>query len=388
MSKGPRDAEVAAASQQLSFLDLVMNSLFRITLALSLLAAPAAIASEPAAEPSAPERWVPLRLSLLPSVSTAGFSEGDVTTNVSLNLIAGHAGSLRGVEMGAVANTLGRSMHGVQMAGVTNVVMGQATGAQMAGAVNVAAGMTTGLQAAGVANVAGAPVTGVQMAGVANIARGPVAGAQMSGVMNAAEDVSGAQLGVLNIGGDVDGAQVGVVNIARRVRGVQLGVVNVADDVTLPIGLLSIVREGQIHLQAWASDTSVANVGLKLGSRHVYTLLAVGLDPLSEDMRWTTSAGLGVMMPVGPGWVSLDGLASNRYRLDKAENDSLLHTQVRLLGGWQLAKHLSVFAGPTLNVLNDFGSREETSFGSEWMRWSGKDGRVQVWPGLVAGIEI
>lgn len=342
VSKGPRDAEVAAASQQLSLslLDLVMNSLFRITLALSLLAAPAAIASEPAVEPSAPERWVPLRLSLLPNVSTAGLAEGDVTTNVSLNLIAGHAGSLRGVEMGAVANTLGRSMHGVQMAGVTNIVGGPATGAQMAG------------------------------------------------VMNVAGDVGGAQLGVLNIGGDVDGAQVGVVNIARRVRGVQLGVVNVSDDVTLPVGLINVVREGQIHMQAWASDTAVANVGLKLGSKHVYTLLAVGLDPLSEEMRWNTSAGLGVMLPVGPGWVSLDGLVSNRYRMDKVANDSMLHTQVRLLGGWQLAKHLSVFAGPTLNVLNDFGSREEVSFGSEWMRWSGKDGRVQVWPGLVAGIEI
>lgn len=349
-----------------------MTSLFRLTLALSLLAAPAAIASEPAAEASASERWVPLRLSLLPNVSTAGLAEGDVTTNVSLNLIAGHAGKLRGVEMGAVANTLGQSMHGVQMAGVTNIVGGPATGAQMAG----------------VTNVVGGPVTGVQMAGVANIARGPVAGAQMAGVMNVAGDVGGAQLGVLNIGGDVDGAQVGVVNIARKVRGVQVGVVNVSDDVTLPVGLINIVREGQIHMQAWASDTSVANVGLKLGSKHVYTLLAVGLDPLSEEMRWNTSAGLGVMMPVGPGWVSLDGLVSNRYRLDKLANESMLHTQVRLLGGWQLAKHLSVFAGPTLNVLNDLGSREETSFGSEWMRWSGKDGRVQMWPGLVAGIEI
>ena len=82
----------------------------------------------------------------------------------------------------------------------------------------------------------------------------------------------------MNIAGDVDYAQISpIMNIAKNVKGFQFGLINVADTVSgVPIGLLNLVRHGYNRVEIFASESLVANAGLKLGAKSFYNIFQIG----------------------------------------------------------------------------------------------------------------
>src|SRR5262249_53642128 len=151
------------------------------------------------------------------------------------------------------------------------------------------------VQVGALVNVVRGPLRGAQV-GTVNYAGNAAAGAQVGVVNVAGDDGRGAQIGTVNVARQLAGAQIGVVNVAGHVKGLQLGVVHVADDIDgVPLGVLSFVRHGYNHLAVWGSDTSYSNVGVKFGSRYMYTLLGVGTTDRRDDGRgavMTLHAGL------------------------------------------------------------------------------------------------
>jgi hypothetical protein len=311
----------------------------------------------------------PISVSCVPGFSSNGPTSYSVTTNFSLNILGGLNRRVHGCEIGGLFNIekedvigfqaagvgsfLGTDLIGAQIAGVTNVVGGYASGFQAAGVGNFVGSDFAGFQGAGVFNVVGGDFDVVQFAGVANLALGEVRGVQIAGPFNFAEGNRGVQIAVVNICGEVTGGQIGVVNIARKVTGFQLAVVNVAEEMTgAPLGLVSIVGNGQFHVNAWVDETSILNVGIKCGAKHIYTVLEYGINPLGDYANNKLGLGIGGHIPADPLFVDIDAVGYNVVEglLPVTETGSSLLARLRVTGGWQITPKVAVTLGPTLNV--------------------------------------
>ncbi|XXF78620.1 hypothetical protein P2318_02360 [Myxococcaceae bacterium GXIMD 01537] len=388
------------------------------------------------------EKHVPFNFSVVPGLSTNGVEGGDVVNNVALGLIGTRSGRLDGVAMALVGtwvdrtvsgaqlsvalnyagghvggaqfatglNLAGSSLSGLQSSVGLNFVRENLSGAQLATGLNIAGGGVRGLQGAVGLNLAGEDLVGAQFVTGVNIVRGNARGLQASAGLNLAPGsmvglqasagvsyagrIDGAQLSIVNVGGEVDGAQVGLVNVANKTKGLQLGLVNVAaHSEGEAVGLLSFIGNGLFNVQAWSSDLAVANVGLKLGGRHLYTLLTVGAQPGTTETRrrYLTGLGFGGHIPMDRFFLDIELLGSNLHVNRILAEPSALVGQLRLIAGWQLAPRFAIIGGLTGNTLVSWkGDRwEELGVGRD-LDWSHthRDTHVRVWPGALLGIQI
>jgi hypothetical protein len=285
-------------------------------------------------------------------------------------------GSFGGVQMAGAVNIVGNELAGAQMAGAANIVGGDFAGVQMAGAVNIVGNELAGAQIAGAVNIAGQHMSGVQLAGAANIARA-ARGLQMAGAANVAEEFSG--------------AQIGVVNICGKGHGLQLGVVNIAEDVDVPIGLVSIVENGPFHVNVWANEFSPVNVGIKTGSNTIYNVFMFGFNPNGDSTRVFGGIGLGGHIPLNRFFVDIDVLSHGVFSGPDwfPEGGSDLLSSLRLTGGWQVTDYLAITAGPTLNVW--VSDREDGAavpfYDAPLYQWHGSE-NVRIWPGFTVGLQL
>lgn len=241
---------------------------------------------------------------------------------------------------------------------------------------------------------------------------------QMDGVqlgfINVAGGLKGVQSGFVNVSMGGEGLQVGVVNVAEEHRGVMIGLVNIARDADVAIGLLNFVKRGIFHVDVWASDAALVNLGVKFGARHTYTLLHGSFDPIG-DAHGGVGLGVGMRLPpAGVAVMDLDVVSSLVYGVnsdeEKAWRTPAFHHRLRVLVNLRFAPHFGMFFGPTLNVLVSAPDRDPAT--GELQPWSNPtsfrmrdngsgisvipaaggetrgDARVQAWPGLVLGISF
>jgi hypothetical protein len=367
----------------------------------------------------------PFTISFVPNIGIGGPMGGNVITNCSINILAGRYAKLRGVEFGSILNweteeVTGAQfagimnllekgeLHGLQVAGIANFIGGDIASGGQIGNINSVNGEVKGFQIGNI-NYTGGTVKGLQIGNI-NYIQGSINGPQIGnvnyvgdtfdgfqlGTVNYANYVgskvnTGAQIGVVNVGGDMVGTQIGVVNIARKIRGTQIGVINYSDEMEgAPFGIFSFVRKGQIHLDVWASETSVANIALKTGSKHVYSILALSYQPSFGDdpYRWSPGIGIGGHIPFGSKYINIEALSFGINEGEAWTEDVHMINKLKLIGGWEATPHVSVFAGLTLNVfvsqVND-GSHIATG---SFYDHEGTDTWVRMWPGFVAGVRF
>jgi hypothetical protein len=373
----------------------------------------------------APLRVVPFSVGIVP----IPFDGPDrLQKNVSLNLIADRAAQVRGLQVSIGVNWADEEVRGMQAAVAANISNGSVSGMQAAAGGNAAHGDVHGLQAAaglnlglgelhgiqasaggnyvardavgfqaasGI-NLAMRNVTGMQAAAGANWTGGDFKGLQAAAGFNGtAGQFQGLQAGVVNYAGGVDGSQVGIVNVTKQSRGLQLGLVNISDeDHGVPIGLVSYARKnGIFHVGAYGTETSPANVMLKIGGHNVYNTFAFGLRPGKDGNRYTSALGLGVRARLERSWLSFldtEAVASSFTHDFSTDNNRLLIlSSLRVLGGWRLAQRFAITAGPTLNVLvRDRGMDGDVAPGALEKVLHDGPTRVTLYPGLVLGVEI
>ncbi|WP_163783564.1 caspase family protein [Myxococcus vastator] len=346
-----------------------------------------------------------------------------VDNHLSVSMGMSRMARLDGVAVALGANVATDQVDGLQLALGANVVRGDMSGTQWAIGGNWTHGKAEGLQAAIGLNLArasgtlgqlavGANVSGTSLAGAQlavggnwtagdvdgvqgavgfNHARDRVTGLQVAVGLNWAAEARGAQLSLLNVGGDVKGAQVGLVNVAGRMNGLQLGLVNVSRELEsgVPVGLVSIARNGQFHVEAFGSDFNYANTAIKVGSRYLYTTLVLGMGSMEGargPSHWSLGLGLGAHIPVSERFfLDVDAVSNTLYDWNVSfEGDRLLH-QLRLVAGFQVAPNLAIIGGPTLNVLHDV-SGEPASNPSRLPSLDA--GGVRLWPGVQVGLRI
>ena len=327
-------------------------------------------------------------LSLLPTVSLAGDDSPRTIEQFSLNVV-GQAARLEGAEVGLGLNWILEDARWFQLAVGANLVGGSFQGVQLAGGANVVKGRVEGAQLAVGASWASRGVRGFQVAdGLAWTEA--LVGVQLAAVTRST-DAHGGQVGIVNVGGSIEGLQLGLVNVATgKVRGAQIGLLNVADDVEgAPIGLVSWVRKGMLRGQVWGSDTALSNVGLQLGSRHVYSLVSAGVTPSDGKARWLAGFGLGGHLPITETlWSALDVSALAVGRGDDTEGQPAL-LRVRLSLGWQASDRFGVFGGPALNVYSsEKDDGKDLVLGGPSYTDTRGGRRVRVWPGFFLGVRI
>ena len=296
-----------------------------------------------------------------------------------------NGGEVYGAQAAGIGNLNGGYMRGIQLAGIGNWNGGFVRGIQAAGIGNINGGYTHGGQLAGIGNWSEGKVRGIQAAGILNVADGDVRGGQVAGIVNVADGkVHGAQIGLVNIGGDVRGAQIGLVNVAHRVRGVQLGLVNVAEQHDgLPIGLASLIKNGHHSLDVWTSDLAPVSVGLKLGGRNLYTMIAVR----SDNEVLMAGLGLGLHLERTGYYIDIDmtGYGILDHDLGDAENDLL--AEVRAMVGFPVFGDISVFGGASMSGLLAFDGKPGAQLTPlESKIYENSDVTLRLSPGLFAGL--
>ena len=163
----------------------------------------------------------------------------------------------------------------------------------------------------------------------------------------------------------------------------------------VPIGLISFVKNNPLHLQLWGSDTEVANLGVRLGSRHFYSLLMVGSYPHGDLGRWSSGFGIGGHIPLGKRlFLNVDLITRGMVYTDDSEKDAWVYDEhtvlnkLRLAVGWERHKWFSLFGGVSLNFL--VSHRPDTSdfgYGFDHV-YREDDTTVRVWPGFFAGVQF
>lgn len=356
---------------------------------------------------------LPIELALVPPLSLAGAMSTPPRVNFGLGILAVRAGALDGLLIGSLASWVDDAANGIVIGGVFTKT-GPLRGLGVSGVLLISAGDVTGLTASTIgitsgnskglhlaaALVAGGDLTGAQLSAL-DIVAGSVRGAQLAASSYAGEltgvqasalnivggPVHGAQLGVLNIGGDVVGTQIGVVNIARKVRGLQLGVVNIAES-SVPVGLINVITHGRYSLAAWANETALANVAVKIGTDAVYSFVVGGANPRGPNHKPTLSIGLGlgVRHRFG-GWygeveASFEDLhpTSGNFLTTVAFSPAL-----RLNVGYQLFEKMAVFAGAQLATAIAVNGQDVKAL-SPW--GVDVDARVRLVPGFAVGAQF
>ena len=261
-------------------------------------------------------------------LSTNGVAAPEYTNVISIHALAGVSRAEEAFCVAGVANVVRDSARGLVASGVANVIGGNARGMQAAGVVNYTGHHVRGMQASGFVNVAES-IEGMQAAGFANVTTKNVTGLQASGFINIADTVNtqiggyiniaqhsntqaagfvniadhakgGQVAGFINLANEVDGAQVaGFINVAHKVKGVQVaGFINIADSSDCPIGLVNIIKNGEMAIGAMMNETGTTLFTFRSGGKRLYGIIGAGGN-MSKDYRaYAMQGGLGMHIPV------------------------------------------------------------------------------------------
>ena len=315
---------------------------------------------------------VPVNVSLLPGVSMnkVAIPGQKIINNFNLNLLAGSAAKLEGVELGVLVNYYSEDVKGAQFVGLVNIVEGKTAGAQFAGILNLNGNEFIGAQFAGITNIVPENITGMQAAGITNIGLENMKGIQLAGITNIVPgNTKGAQIaGITNINlGTLEGAQIaGILNITDTVEtGFQIGLLNYANESNgIPIGLVSYVKEDGLRADVWVDEAIFTNVGLRSGTHRFYNLLFAGKQ-VADPLSWTIGFGFGPHFPLGKsGYIETDLILQIIADMENLEDNSYMG-KLRVIGGWKIRDYISIYAGPTYNAF-----RSKVNDGSDYALWT------------------
>lgn len=333
------------------------------------------------------------QLGFIPPVGSNGAMSGRISNNISLNILIGHNGGVKGFEAGGLINSLSGSMQGAQTAGLANLVKGNVQGYQAAGLINFNRAEMEGAQTAGLLNFNRKTTTGFQAAGLANVNTGPFIGTQLAGIANINTRASDAlQLaGVWNQARRIHGLQAsGVVNVADTVHGLQIGLINISRHNTGgAIGLINIIGNGYHQLELSSSDLYLAAIAWRSGTRRLFTTLGAGYTAHSNGLpAWGYSAGIGTAFGSARRIHLTTELTAHQLMYQRHSMRLNTAAGLDLMLNIRLFKGVHIAAGPSINALGtDLRNPSWTNFWGPQLDdrifydYTENDYRLAVWTG-------
>lgn len=319
-----------------------------------------------------------VHVSFFPPLSTNGNLAHLYTNDFSFNILAG----------------VSKNERAFAFAGLGNIILNNAEGFQFAGLANYTGDLGFGFQFSGLANIVRGDMEGFQFGGLLNTAN-KLEGFQFSGLANVAYDVDGAQFGGLaNIAGDVEGFQFGgLFNVAKRVNGAQFaGLVNVAEKSDYPIGLINIIKEGEMGIGVGYNELGTMSVNFRSGGRVLYGILGVGYNHKVKDSKDALSfvGGYGAHINILP-WLRINNeLTTESMDCFNNEHSNTFKTGYALLPAFRVGS-FEIFGGPGLNYIQSKDPEMIRDFFQKNPLWEERhaSGRVQqLYIGWQAGAQF
>ena len=215
-------------------------------------------------------KYVPFHFSFMPPLSSNGINASQYTNGASFSILAGMSANERNFTFASISNVIANEARGLQFAGISNYIGKQGQGVAFAGITNTTKGT----------------YKGVQLAGLLNTTKGTYKGVQLAGLLNTSKDITGLQFA-------------GLLNIAGKVRGVQFaGLLNIAEESDCPIGLVNIVKRGEMGIALTYDILGNGIVSFRSGGKYTYGIIGFGYNhKLSGDNKTVADAGYGVHIP-------------------------------------------------------------------------------------------
>ena len=287
-------------------------------------------------------KYVPFHFSFIPPLSSNGINASQYTNGASFSILAGMSANERNFTFASISNVIANEARGLQFAGISNYI--------------------------------GKQGQGVAFAGITNIAKGTYKGVQFAGLLNTSKDITGLQFA-------------GLLNIAGKVRGVQFaGLLNIAEESDCPIGLVNIVKRGEMGIALTYDILGNGIVSFRSGGKYTYGIIGFGYNHrLSGDNKTVAEAGYGVHIPCYS-WFQIN----NEFKVTStATSDKpFLNASYSLLPSFKIKKHYNIFGGASLNYSTTTEMDNQTLFPQNNLWKKHTDNRLQqLFIGYLVGIQ-
>lgn len=292
-----------------------------------------------------------IQLTLVPPLSTNGFRSYRYSNHISINLLAG----------------LSQNEYGFALGGLANLVRGQSNGFMLAGLVNHVRNGGRGTMLSGGMNMAYRLYSGWLFAGLANVAQ-DVDGFQFAGLLNKAKDVNGVQLA---------------------------GLINVAENSDCPIGLINIIKNGEMGVAITYDEMGSALLSFRSGGKYTYGIVGMGYNHKTHGRSYAAQVGYGVHIPC-TSWlrvnnelkVSCFGYSNDPLIIhDDHLKNTVIHVGYSLLPAFRLHSRVELFGGPSINYV-DAGWKNKETLPSHSLWESSGSGRFrQIHLGFQTGVQ-
>lgn len=283
------------------------------------------------------------QLSFISPIGTNGKYAAEYTNDYSLNLLVGISKNERQLTLGGLSNIILNDAKGIQVAGLSNYV--------------------------------GNSGEGMQWAGLANINKRQFNGLQIAGLFNTAADVSGVQIA-------------GLLNIAKDVKGVQFaGLVNIAENSDVPIGLINIIKNGEMGIAVTYDGIGNTVASFRSGGKYTYGILGVGYNHKMKKNGLVAEAGLGAHIPV-TNWFRINNeLKTSTIGCDSS--DPVLNAGYSLLPAFRIGRHFELFGGASINYMETKNMSAGNVFPNHSL-WKGDNSAKlqQVYIGYQVGVQF
>lgn len=287
-------------------------------------------------------KYVPFHFSFMPPLSSNGINASQYTNGASFSILAGMSANEKNFTFASISNVIANEARGLQFAGISNYI--------------------------------GKQGQGVAFAGMTNITKGIYKGVQFAGLLNTSKDITGLQFA-------------GLLNIAGKVRGVQFaGLLNIAEESDCPIGLVNIVKRGEMGIALTYDILGNGIVSFRSGGKYTYGIIGFGYNhKLSGDNKTVAEAGYGVHIPCYS-WFQIN----NEFKVTStATSDKpFLNASYSLLPSFKIKKHYNIFGGASLNYLTTTEMDNQTLFPQNNLWKKHTDSRLQqLFIGYLVGIQ-
>lgn len=303
-------------------------------------------------------KYVPFHFSFMPPLSSNGINASQYTNRASFSILAGMSANERNFTFASISNVIANEARGLQFAGISNYIGKQGQGVAFAGITNITKGT----------------YKGVQLAGIINTTKGTYKGVQFAGLLNTSKDITGLQFA-------------GLLNIAGKVRGVQFaGLLNIAEESDCPIGLVNIVKRGEMGIALTYDILGNGIVSFRSGGKYTYGIIGFGYNhKLPGNNKTVAEAGYGVHIPCYS-WFQIN----NEFKVTStATSDKpFLNASYSLLPSFKIKKHYNIFGGASLNYSTTTEMDNQTLFPQNNLWKKHTDNRLQqLFIGYLVGIQ-
>lgn len=288
-------------------------------------------------------RKATFHLSFLSPLGTNGMYSSQTTNTASLNLLVGVSKNEEAFTLGGLSNLILNNAKGVQIAGLSNYV--------------------------------GCEGQGFQLAGLGNINKGSFSGFQVGGLFNFAGNVNGVQI-------------VGLVNIAKDVKGVQFaGIINIAENSDVPIGLINIIKNGEMGIAVTYDGIGNAVVSFRSGGKYTYGILGVGYNHKMKKDGLVAEGGFGAHIPIAK-WFRINNELKVLIIQGNA-NDQIFNAGYSLLPAFRIGRHFELFGGVSINYMETKNMRAGNLFPNHSLWKGNKAAKLQqVYIGYQVGVQF